>query len=178
MCFVQGTLPSLKIPCQAPKSLKPEHEDLEPTHDAALSLINKLTSVWMLLKHVVVIHIPSKTGVKWINVCLPAKRSYIFAFFRQAEASAKWAWGVSHAQGDQEPCAWLTLRVIRLALASVRLRHTHTQITPVLQANGLLKASPIFVRFKIVFISLRYILDNFYFIHCVSFFIYLKSSFL
>lgn len=75
MCFVQGTLPSLKTPCQAPKSLKPEHEDLEPTYDAALSLINKLTSVWMLLKHVVVIHIPSKTGVKWISVCLPAKQS-------------------------------------------------------------------------------------------------------
>ena len=87
---------------------------------------------------------------------------------------------VSHAQGDQEPCAWLTLRVIRLALASVRLRHTHTQIQimPVLQANGLLKASPIFVRFKIALISLRYILHNFYLIHCVSFFIYLKSSFL
>lgn len=32
MCFVQGTLPSLKTPCQAPKSLKPEHEDLEPTY--------------------------------------------------------------------------------------------------------------------------------------------------
>ena len=89
MCFVQGTLPSRKIPCQAPKSLKPEYEDLEPTHDAALSLINKLTSVWMLVKHVVVIHIPSKTVVKWINVCFPAKQSYIFAFFRQAEASAK-----------------------------------------------------------------------------------------
>ena len=58
---------------------------------------------------------------------------------------------------------------IRLALASVRLRHTHTQIqiTPVLQANGLLKASPIFVRFKIAFISLRYILHNFCFIYCL-----------
>ena len=74
MCFVQGTLPSLKTPCQAPKSLKPEHEDLGPTYDAALNLKNKLTSVWMLLKHVV-IYIPSKTGVKWISVCLPAKQS-------------------------------------------------------------------------------------------------------